>query len=89
MSEIPTDSTNPIIDKNVLDPNKSDIKTNFDKLEKFLKLYFTYQKDESGITLMVNQSNYIQTPFVKFGDNGEILPDTIPGTYATIKNGES
>ena len=89
MSEIPTDSTNLIIDKNVLDPNKSDIKTNFDKLEKFLKLYFTYQKDESGITLMVNQSNYIQTPFVKFGDNGEILPDTIPGTYATIKNGES
>ena len=55
MSEIPTDSTNLIIDKNVLDPNKSDIETNFDKLEKFLKLYFTYQKDESGITLMVNQ----------------------------------
>ena len=74
MSEIPTDYTNPIIDKNVFDPNKSDIRTNFDKLEKFLKLYFTYQKDESGITLMVNQSNYIQTPFVKFGDDGEILP---------------
>lgn len=89
-SEESVNDENRINDKTSFSPIKSDIAQDFSKLDKFLKLYITYQKDKDGrITLMVNQSNFISTPFIKIDQNGRVYPDVIPSTYATIRNGDT
>lgn len=59
-----------------------------DKAKKLLRLYFNYKKDATGLTLYVNYSNFINSPFLKV-ENGQTYCDTINGTYAKILPNES
>lgn len=55
------------------------------------ELYVNYKRDEdlNGITLYFNYNNYLNSPFVKMNDDGDVLIDTIDSTYLKLKSGES
>lgn len=54
------------IDMSTLDDEQKIALVN--KARKFLRLYFGYKKGPDGLTLYVNYSNFINSPFVKIQD---------------------
>ena len=58
-------------------------------LSNILKIYVNYKRSRDGsITLYFNYYNYLNTPFVKFDEKGQLLADTIDGTYLMLGPGE-
>ena len=50
-----------------------------------LRIYINYRKaPDGGIHLYFNYINYLNTPFVKFGDDRNVLADIIPNTYLKL-----
>ena len=64
--------------------------TNID-IKGLTNLYVNYKRDEdlNGITLYFNYNNYLNSPFIKFDDDYNILIDTIDSTYLKLKSGEN